>query len=115
MKNELFKTKEDYLNFKSHWAKYFNETARKKEYTEYGNKVRKLEPEHFILYALIRGKDPLTCIQGCRVDTLNRIKTYLKMPRYISRKPFGEYINDDQFKLLCETASNILNEMKEAA
>ena len=58
MKTNFFSTKEEYLNMKQQWATYFNTEARNLKRTEYGNKIPKLTPLHFAVYAILQGKDP---------------------------------------------------------
>jgi len=74
MKTYFFNTKEEYLQMKQTWATYFNTEARKLKRNEYGNKQRKLLIIHFILYAILRGKDPQKCVTTCSWDTLSLIK-----------------------------------------
>ena len=49
MKNEIFETKEQYLNARQSWK-----TACK-------DKSFQFQPEHFALYAIMQGKDPKAC------------------------------------------------------
>lgn len=112
MKNKIFETKEQYLQFKSQWATYFNETARKVERDEYGHKIKKLTPEHFIIYATICGKNPNDCIQTCSDDTYHSIEWYLKTPSYISREPFAEFISAEQMEVICTKALDLIDDYR---
>lgn len=91
---DIFSTKEDYLKFKQHWASYFNTEARHLDRNVYGNKKRKLTGSHFVLYALIRGKDWKLAIQGCSGDTFHSIERDLK-----SRWFYESQVFKDAFKL----------------
>lgn len=73
MKTYIFENKENYLNMKQTWAQYFNTEARKLERNEYGNKIKKLTATHFVLYAILRGKDPLITINNCCWETLQNV------------------------------------------
>lgn len=57
----VFRSKEDYQNMRKDWAEYFNTSAKHLKRNKHGNKLRKLTPQHFAFYALLRNKDPRTC------------------------------------------------------
>lgn len=92
-KQQFFATKEDYLAMRKAWATYFNTEARKLERNEYGNKIRKLNHSHFILYAILRGKDWKQLDEKCEAGS------YLPRWEYAHnlRKPFGETLTEQMY------------------
>ncbi len=114
MKTYFFNTKEDYLQMKQTWATYFNKEARNLERNEYGNKQRKLSAIHFILYAILRGKDPQKCITNCSDDTLNSIKFEIRLSNKngIYQRKMREFFNltDEQSIKLFEVAYALFEE-----
>jgi hypothetical protein len=108
MKNILFKTKEDYLKLKENWAKYFNTEARHLDRDCYGTKARKLNATHFVLYAIIRGRDWEKCLQGASQDTLDDIKSNLKSRWFYESKRMKEIFNlsDGQIELIKNAAGS---------
>ena len=101
MKNILFATKEDYLKFKEEWAKYFNTEARHLDRGMYGNKKRKLNATHFVLYAIIRGRDWKACLQGCSTETLETVTSHLKSGWFYESKITKEVFNFSDRQIEC--------------
>jgi hypothetical protein len=108
MKNILFETKEDYLKFKENWANYFNTEARNLETDCYGYKERKLTASHFVLYAIIRGKDWESCLQNCSENTLNEVTGNLKSAWFYQTRLFNKVfdITDEDIDMIKEAARN---------
>lgn len=108
MKNIIFKEKEDYLKFKKNWACYFNNEARHLDRDSYGTKTRKLSATHFVLYALIRGKDWKKCIDRCSEGTLSGIKSDLTSNWFYNSKRFNQIFNltDGQIELIKNAAGD---------
>ena len=109
MKEKLFKDKEEYLKMRKQWATYFNTKARKLERGMYGNKERKLRPEHFMIYALIRGKDPMVPIQGCSKETHQSCKWSLNHDWLYTNSIFGELfgLTSEQIELIKKEAAKL--------
>ena len=95
MKRILFKTKEDYLEMKKQWANYFNTEAQNGPMDQYGYRAKKLYAEHFILYAIMRGKDPEKCITTCSEDTRAGIISTLNSQWFYTSIRFKEVFNID--------------------
>ncbi len=119
MKHIIFETKEQYLSMKHNWATYFNTEARNLDRSMYGNKIRKLTATHFILYAILRGKNPYDCIQSCDGRTLNNIKSHISFAQNKrfgdnTRKPYEKFfdINSEQCKTLFDIAYDIFHNGK---
>lgn len=108
MKNILFETKEDYLKMKANWAKFFNTEARHLDRDEYGTKERKLGAPHFVLYAIIRGRDWKKCLQGASQDTMDAVKSSLNYRLFYESKTMKEIFNfsDRQIELIKITAES---------
>jgi hypothetical protein len=107
MKNIIFETREDYLKFKKDWATYFNTEARHLDRGTYGNKERKLQASHFVIYALIRGRDWKACLHGCTSDTMEQVTRDLKGTWFYKSKIFKEAFNlsDGQIDLIKKAAA----------
>lgn len=97
MKHEFFESKEQYLSMRKAWAEYFNTHARKLERNQYGNKMRKLTSEHFIIYAILRGKGYENYQSHISPNTCLWFPTY---PDSIKRflEPFGDTITQAQYE-----------------
>ncbi len=110
MKTILFKNKEDYLKLKTRWATYFNTEARTLPMDSYGYKTRKLKAAHFILYAIMRGKDPEICIATCSEETRYGIINTLGGRWIYESKIFKDAfdLNAEQIELLKAEARTLI-------
>lgn len=120
MKHIIFDNKEQYLAMKQHWATYFNTEARNLERDEYGHKTRKLKSTHFILYAILRGKNPYDCIQNCDGETVTGILYDIKIAKDVKygdhwRTKWTKFFNitDEQYETLIDIAFEIFCNRKE--
>lgn len=111
MKTILFENKEEYLKSKIRWASYFNKEARNLKMDSYGYKARKLKAAHFILYAIMRGKDPFIAIRGCSNETYNECATLLQSTWFynaaITKEAFN--LNAEQFELIRAEACKLIS------
>ena len=118
MKHIIFETKEQYLTMKQNWATYFNTEARNLDRDEYGTKIRKLTPTHFIFYAILRGKNPYDCIQSCDFETIMGIMMDIRLGKKSTSKFWSERwmnffsISDEQTKILINIAFEIFDNKK---
>ena len=111
MKNIIFETKEEYLELKKNWATYFNTEARHLDRDADGYKTRKLTASHFVLYALIRGRDWKSCLHSCSQDTMDEVTSNLKGNWFYQTKIFKEIFNfsDGRIALIKHLAVNFPN------
>lgn len=115
MKHIIFDNKEQYLAMKQNWATYFNTEARNLDRDEYGTKIRKLTPTHFILYAILRGKNPYDCIQSCDWETMTHILMYIRLAKKgLWADKWKDFfgITDEQTKILFDIAFEIFDNKK---
>lgn len=76
----VFETKEQYLEMRSNWKKFYN--------TEGGKEC--LNAYHFALYALLRGKDWRKCFAiNSNQHTLQWLEYWLFKSEHMSLIPFG--------------------------
>ena len=117
MKTYIFESKEQYLNMKKKWAKYFNEEARDLERNVYGNKLKKLTATHFALYAILRGKDPFIALNNSSSETIEYIEwniTSAKTSKFYKgkwRDFFG--LTEEQEEKLLTIAYKIFKDQKD--
>lgn len=78
----IFESKEQYLEFIKNWKKACND-----------KEGPKLTFEHFILYAMLRGRDYKKCISPSSSDSTIDLAEYIakgKDFKYLSLWPFGD-------------------------
>lgn len=83
-----FETKEQYFEFVKQWRKSANSEGDDK-----------LTLQHFVLYALLRGRDINKCLSATSSDsTIADVKYWSEEadPKYLSLWPFGGLITAEQ-------------------
>lgn len=112
-----FKTKEEYMQFLKSWAKYFNTEATNLERNEYGNKIKKLRLVHFVMYAIIRDKDPKKCFESASPATMTQLQLDIsailycisireELPHWF-KNPFSE-LSLEGLKAVCMEAKEVV-------
>lgn len=84
----VFETKEQYLEFIKQW----------KHVTNNPDEHKQLTLQHFILYALLRGKDITKCLSpSSKESTFEDVKYWTEKadPKYLSLWPFGNSITHE--------------------
>jgi hypothetical protein len=98
MENSLFETKEQYLEMRTNFKKWYNSEERKS-----------FTAEDFALYACIRGKDWRKCFApNSDEQTIERIERYLTKTKtqylfldpYICIEPYNKTVTPEMIELL---------------
>lgn len=87
----IFESKEQYLEFIKEWKRSVNDTPE----------GLKLTFEHFILYAILKGRDYKKCISPTSSDSTIDLAEYIaksKDFKYLDLWPFGEITNQMVFE-----------------
>lgn len=100
MKDIIFTDKEHYLTFRKTWAENANKSIA------HDDDAMEFLPEHFFIYALLRGKDPRKCFDPkseafviCSANIGNALKfdQEWSIKRYLT--PFGDTLTKVDLQL----------------
>ena len=107
-----FNTKEEYLKMKENWSNYFNKEARSLERNEYGTKQRKLTATHFVLYAILRERDPFKALLTASDETISEIRSTICVAEKYQFKKWQKFfkITEEQTQKMIDIANEKIGE-----